>query len=120
MFLTEALALRLGDAACHRAGRVLPSSVLETMLESLSCVGGAPFGCARSVRTVLGAEAPCDCKSVAVFHFALFRAAAAVPCTPPFTHCGSLAIAKRAESIRTMLLTNPSSNNFAGTVWSRA
>ena len=34
MFLTEALALRGGGAACHRTGRVLPSSVLGTMLES--------------------------------------------------------------------------------------
>ena len=32
--LTEALAFGWGGAACHRARRVLPSSVLGTMLES--------------------------------------------------------------------------------------
>ena len=95
--LTEALDSSSGDAACHRARRVLSTTMFEAMLESCTCVGGAPFGCARSVRTVLAAEAPCLSKSVAVFHFALFRAAAAVPCTPPFAHYGSLAIAKRAE-----------------------
>ena len=118
--LTEALALRGGGAACHRARLLLSTTMFETMLGSLSCVGGASFGCARSARTVLVAEASCDCKSVAVFHFALFRVAAAVPCTPSFAPCSSLAIAKRAESIRTMLPTNPSSNNFVGAVWSRA
>lgn len=51
---------------------------------------------------------------VAVFHFALFGAAAAVPCTPSFAHCGSLAIAKRAYPKRTVLRANLSSNNFAG------
>ena len=76
---TEALALRGGGAACHRTGRVLPSSVLGTMLESCVCVGGASFGCARSVCTVLAAEAACYSKSVAVFHFAHFRSPAAVP-----------------------------------------
>ena len=118
--LTEALAFGWGGAACHRAWIFFSTTMLETMLKSCSCVGGASFGCARSGSTMLGAEAPCCSKSVAVFHFAYFRAAAAVPPTPPFTHCGSLAIAKRAEPIRTVLLANPSSNNFAGAVWSRA
>ena len=117
--LTEALALRGGGAACHRA-RLLSATMFDTMRGSCVCVGGASFGCARSASTMLAAEAPCSSKSVAVFHFALFRAAAAVPCTPPFTHCGSLAIAKRAEPIRTVLLAKPACFNFAGAVWCRA
>ena len=119
--LTEALALRGGGAACHRARRYLPSTTMfDTMLESWPRVGGASFGCARSVRTMLAAEAPFSSKSVAVFHFALFFTVAAVPETPSFALCGSLAIAKRAEPIRTVLPANPSSNNFAGAAWSRA
>ena len=34
VFATEALAFGWGGAACHRAGRVLSTSVLGTMLES--------------------------------------------------------------------------------------
>ena len=79
VFGTEALDSRGGGAACHRARRVLPSTMLGTMLESWPCVGGASFGCARSVSTMLGAEAACLSKSVAVFHFTLFRAPATVP-----------------------------------------
>ena len=105
--LTETLALRIGGAACHRARLLLSTTMFGTMLESCNCVGCTSFGCARSVCTVLAAEAPCLSKSVAVFHFALFRAAAAVPCTPSFTLRGSVAIAKRAEPIRTVLAANP-------------
>ena len=142
--LTEALDSSSCDAACHRARRVLSTTVFETMLGSCFCIGDASFGCARSVCPMLGAEAPCFSKSVAVFHFALFGVATAVPCTPSFTLRSSLAIAERAEPIRTMLLAepaphsnciapcsrtdpirtvlhaNPSSNNFVGAVWSRA
>ena len=120
VFGTEALAFGGGGAACHRARLLLSTTMFETMLGSCVCVCGASFGCARSVSTMLGTEAPCVCKSVAVFHFAHFCAATAVPNTPSFALCGSLAIAKRAEPICTMLHANPSSNNFAGTVWSRA
>ena len=77
--LTEALALRGGGPACHRARLLLSTTMFETMLGSCVCVGGASFGCARSVRPMLAAEAPCYSKSVAVFHFALFRSPAAVP-----------------------------------------
>ena len=115
MFLTEALALRGGDAACNGARLLLSTTMFGTMLGSLLCVGGASFGCARSVCTMLAAEAPCFSKSVAVFHFALFRAAAAVPCTPSFTLRGSVAIAKRAEPIRTVLLAEPVSDNASTT-----
>ena len=120
MFLTEALALRGGDAACNGARLLLSTTMFGTMLGSLSCASGASFDCARSASTMLAAEAPCSSKGDAVFHFALFRAAAAVPKTPPFARCGSLAITKRAEPMRTVLPTNPPSNNFVGTVWSRA
>ena len=115
VFNTEALALRGGGAACHRARRNLPSTVFGTMLESVSCVGGAPFGCARSMCTMLVAETPCCSKSVAVFHFALFRVAAAVPDTPSFTLRGSLAIAKRAEPIRAVLATDPVASSSCNT-----
>ena len=119
--LTETLALRGGGTACHRARLLLSTTMFDTMLGSCVCgVGGASVGCARSVCTMLAAEAPCFSKSVAVFDFALFRVATAVPCTPPFSPCGSLAIAKRAEPFRTVLLANPSSMNFVGAVWSRA
>ena len=102
VFATKALATRSGGAACHRARLLISTTVFETMLESCTCVGGASFGCARSASTMLAAEAPCDCKSVAVFHFALFFGAAAVPNTPSFTLRSSLAIAERAEPKRTM------------------
>ena len=79
VFLTEALALRGGGAGCHGARLLLSTAMLKTMLESCNCVGGASCGCARSVCTMLAAETACVCKSVAVFHFALFSTAAAVP-----------------------------------------
>ena len=79
VFGTEALAFGGGGAACHGARRVLSTTMFEAMLESCVCVGGAPFGCARSVSTMLLAEAACLCKSVAVFDFAPFRASTAVP-----------------------------------------
>ena len=57
--LTEALAFGWGGAACHRARRALLSTtMLDTMLESLFCAGGASFGCAHSIGAMLGAEAP--------------------------------------------------------------
>ena len=59
VFGTEALAFGGGGAACHRARLLLSTTMLDTMLESLSCAGGAAFGCARSVCPMLGAEAPC-------------------------------------------------------------
>ena len=79
VFGTEALSNRSGGAACHGAQLLLSTTMLGTLLESCNCVGGASFGCTRSVSTMLAAEAPCLSKSVAVFHFAHFHAAAAVP-----------------------------------------
>ena len=115
VFGTEALDSRSGGAACHRAWLLFSTTMLETMLESCSCVGGASFGCTRSASTMLAAEAACLSKSVAVFHFAFFCAAAAVPCTPPFAHCGSLAIAKRAEPQCTVLATDPVASSSCNT-----
>ena len=79
MFDTEALALRGGGAACDGAWLLLSTTVFVAMLGPCSCAGGASFGCARSVSTMLLAEAPCCSKSVAVFDFAPFRASTAVP-----------------------------------------
>ena len=44
VFGTEALALRGGGAACHRARLLISTTVFETMLGSRVCVGGASFG----------------------------------------------------------------------------
>ena len=42
--LTEALAFGWGGAACHRARLLLSTAMLDTMLGSCNCVGGASFG----------------------------------------------------------------------------
>lgn len=107
MLATEALAFRSGGAACHSA-RFLPSAtVLEAMLGSWLCVGGASWSCALSMRTVLGAEATLFGKRFAAFHCARLLAAAAMPGAPSFARNCSLAVDERAEPPGSVLLAEP-------------
>ena len=83
VFGTKTLALRGGGAARHGARLLLVSTVSGAMRSFRSFqTSGAPCKLALSIRTMFGAKTACTSKSVATFHFADFRAAAAVLATP--------------------------------------
>ena len=81
VFGTETLALRGGDAARHRT-RLACTAMFPAMATLLLRVGGTSIKCALSFCTMLAANTPGFCNSIAAFNLAHFPTAAAVQAAP--------------------------------------
>ena len=107
VFPAEALALRVGGAARHRAWLV-SATVFAAMRRSRVCVGAASCKLAVSMRSMFAADTTCLRKSGAPFLFANFLlAATAVLPAPASGFDGTGALVERAGPKCAMFIAKP-------------